>query len=553
MNSKNPAKSLLPLLLALPACSLIIDTNPDGVIYTGGAAGRSGGSSGKTSTTAVGGVIDAGGRAAGSGGSGTAAAGNSTTQNPGGGASVGGAGPSGAGTASGGLGLGGATTSIPTAGAPSGGVATASGGAPALGGAIPTIGGGSPIAGTTANGGTPNAGGKATGGVTGIGGSGGSAVGGTPASGGAIAGAAGATACSPGTMTCSGNIPQLCTNSRVWQDQTVCSGSTPICSGGNCICSSGSQQCKTDGVTPQYCNASGAWQDQTACTGATPICNGEGICGVCKAKERKCDKATPNVCADDGSSWVAQTACSGVTPFCAAGSCTATCPGNGGPTMKLLPEGYCIDTTEVTREQYYNWIVTNPVASPATQIANCSWNTSFVPGADTFNSWPPTGNFQAPVVNIDWCDAYGYCAAVGKRLCGKIGGGSLDFVGENAAPLTSQWINACSAHGTYDYTFGNTYDATACNGFDAGVGSVEYVASRSKCQSPLSTYAGVYDLSGNVREWEDSCEPSTGMSGRCQVRGGAYDFWDTALMCNSPFNVDKIGVSADIGFRCCTQ
>jgi hypothetical protein len=35
-----------------------------------------------------------------------------------------------------------------------------------------------------------------------------------------------------------------------------------------------------------------------------------------------------------------------------------------------------------------------------------------------------SGNF--PITNVDWCDAYAYCAGIGKRLCGKIGGGTLD-------------------------------------------------------------------------------------------------------------------------------
>lgn len=35
----NAAPSLLPILFALPSCSLLIDTNPDGVVFLGGAAG----------------------------------------------------------------------------------------------------------------------------------------------------------------------------------------------------------------------------------------------------------------------------------------------------------------------------------------------------------------------------------------------------------------------------------------------------------------------------------------------------------------------------------
>ena len=78
---------------------------------------------------------------------------------------------------------------------------------------------------------------------------------------------------------------------------------------------------------------------------------------------------------------------------------------------------YCIDATEVTVAAYGAFLATNP--STMTLPASCSMKTSFVPGAPLDLN---RGNY--PVSQVDWCDAWGYCAAVGKHLCGRIGGGN---------------------------------------------------------------------------------------------------------------------------------
>ncbi len=60
--------------------------------------------------------------------------------------------------------------------------------------------------------------------------------------------------------------------------------------------------------------------------------------------------------------------------------CEALCPATtGGPAMVRLPEGYCIDSTEVTRAQYQAWLSSAP--STTGQVSHCGWNTSFTPDA----------------------------------------------------------------------------------------------------------------------------------------------------------------------------
>ena len=53
-------------------------------------------------------------------------------------------------------------------------------------------------------------------------------------------------------------------------------------------------------------------------------------------------------------------------------------------------------------------------------------NTTFAP-LNVEVTWPPTaGQEDYPVVNVDWCDAASFCQWSGKRLCGRLGPGTLD-------------------------------------------------------------------------------------------------------------------------------
>jgi hypothetical protein len=222
---------------------------------------------------------------------------------------------------------------------------------------------------------------------------------------------------------------------------------------------------------------------------------------------------------------------------------STTCPtGNGAAMVEVL--GVCIDSTEVTNAHYAAFLAAGvPPQSTSGSPAACSWNTTYTPSS----GWPAVGKDDYPVVYVDWCDAYAYCQWAGKRLCGRVGGGANAY-DDYDQPGLSQWLRACSAGGQNIYPYGNSYVANACNGIDYGAGASIPVKQASGCQGP----PGIFDLSGNVWEWEDSCQASTGSTDQCRLRGGSFWYGGaTALACASG-NVNDRGAKNDIyGFRCC--
>ncbi len=94
---------------------------------------------------------------------------------------------------------------------------------------------------------------------------------------------------------------------------------------------------------------------------------------------------------------------------------TNDCPSTAGEMIRV--DGYCIDATEVTNDEYGKFIVAKN-GNTAGQPTACAWNTAYAPSCAQL-----VKTAKSPVSCIDWCDAYAFCAWAGKRLCGRIGGG----------------------------------------------------------------------------------------------------------------------------------
>ncbi len=215
---------------------------------------------------------------------------------------------------------------------------------------------------------------------------------------------------------------------------------------------------------------------------------------------------------------------------------------------------WSIDATEVTNAQYAKFLAAKGTDTSG-QPSYCSWNTSFTPTA----GWPaPLEQCNHPVVRVDWCDAYAYCQWAGKRLCGNPSGGAGAFTGFiNIA--ASQWYAACSRATGAKYIYGATYIAGACvdDAFDGKPGGdatdvKRRVGAATNCHGATAPYNAIFDMNGNVAEWEDSCNSTEGTGDDCHVRGGSYSSgWDKCD-CDEGATKKRAQTADDLGFRCCS-
>lgn len=220
----------------------------------------------------------------------------------------------------------------------------------------------------------------------------------------------------------------------------------------------------------------------------------------------------------------------------AADAATApTCPPAFG-AMVLVDAGgllFCIDSTEVTNASY-NVFVGVTGGSPASGVVDASVPTGCA-GNVTFNRLTGAGDASTePASNIDWCDAFAFCAWAGKRLCGKTVGGDAS---------TGEWFTACSNGGAQTHAYGNGYVAGACNEDATGTLMAAPVGSFPGCEGGVP---GIVDMNGNVRELIDDCDLTT-----CSAAGGYYFAPTTG--CAVSALVAKSVAGAATGFRCCAD
>jgi sulfatase modifying factor 1 len=223
-----------------------------------------------------------------------------------------------------------------------------------------------------------------------------------------------------------------------------------------------------------------------------------------------------------------------------AGGTSGGAGGTGGTGVlhgpKLIDVGvYSIDATEVTVAQYKEFL-TAKAGDTSGQIPACSWNTSFYEKAAV-----PLENNTWPIANVDWCDANAFCGWAGKRLCGAIGGGAVSFANFMDA-TKSQWFRSCGNGGTHPN------DTPMCND-KGGFSDVAPVASFPGCEG---FDKGVFDMEGNVAEWVDSCDGSTGKADHCITAGGSE--LDNIAYCTEGLeDVTRDFTSGYFGFRCCSK
>jgi len=169
--------------------------------------------------------------------------------------------------------------------------------------------------------------------------------------------------------------------------------------------------------------------------------------------------------------------------------------------MVLVNDLFCIDVYEATRPD----------------------STASKPGSDESRAVTRKGAY--PWMTKDNTVAAAACLASDKRLCEP-----------------SEWKLACSGPDGQVYSYGDEYEAAACNGIDAfGRSSFHLMPTGSfpECTNEF----GVFDMNGNV--WEHVA----GGDGT-DVRGGAYNCSDSAAFHKCSY-VPGSWTPAALGFRCC--
>ena len=230
-------------------------------------------------------------------------------------------------------------------------------------------------------------------------------------------------------------------------------------------------------------------------------------------------------------------------------SCPATAHG-GGMALITAPGSvyYCIDTHEVTNEQFNEYLadITLPFDShPACAPLKASTRPS-----------PKTTPAVAkrPVNGINYCYAWAYCRWAGRRLCGKIGGGHADSPGDT---ITNEWYYAC-ANGLKEskYPYGDTYVAGTCNSDFSGTFSSTMlvdVGSKTSCHGNDPGHDLVFDMSGNVWEFDDfaTSYAATGPEPSVHSHGGSATDGATDGACGTNNSFGMGTDFSDVGFRCC--
>jgi formylglycine-generating enzyme required for sulfatase activity len=233
-----------------------------------------------------------------------------------------------------------------------------------------------------------------------------------------------------------------------------------------------------------------------------------------------------------------------------AGPCGPSLHGAGMVSVTTAPgKTFCIDATEVTKAHYLAFVESGASGNVA-PAGECQWNLVTVPGAaGECAGYALTGTeMQLPIACVDWCDAYAFCAWAGKRLCGSVAGGPL-LVADQQDPSKDQWYAACTGGDTKrTFPYGSLHQGGIC--VEATSGPAIVTANPLCVGAP----AGLFDLSGNVSEWLDSCDLAGAVQdNKCDVRGGDYTapLADKSLTCAPSHNEPRSHASLKVGFRCC--
>lgn len=181
-----------------------------------------------------------------------------------------------------------------------------------------------------------------------------------------------------------------------------------------------------------------------------------------------------------------------------------TCPTGFGTMALVVRDGgaaFCIDVYEASRED----ATIDSVGTSANIVAHSNGGV-------------------LPWSNLGLIGARTACQGAGKRLCSD-----------------TEWQNACGGINQLIFPYSaDTYNATACNGLDAGEGRAGPAGARLLCEGT----DGALDMSGNLSEWIEGGK----------AHGGSFNSAEVQLRCDQPgTEPDLSAPGPSVGFRCCAD
>jgi formylglycine-generating enzyme required for sulfatase activity/outer membrane protein assembly factor BamD (BamD/ComL family) len=200
------------------------------------------------------------------------------------------------------------------------------------------------------------------------------------------------------------------------------------------------------------------------------------------------------------------------------------------PAHEVFVEGFWIDRTPVTNEEYRHFVQATGHQKPK------HWKGGRI----------PKGKEAHPVVYVSWRDARAYCgwrsgqAGVVIRL-----------------PTEAEWEKAARGTHGWLYPWGDEFDQKKCNSAERGAGDTWPVGRYSRGDSPY----GLADMAGNVWEWTGSLykpypynaqdgREDLKAGGRRVVRGGSWKGNQRIVRVAFRYNIEPSYAYDDVGFRC---
>ena len=204
------------------------------------------------------------------------------------------------------------------------------------------------------------------------------------------------------------------------------------------------------------------------------------------------------------------------------------CPGR--PDMVLIPSirnnsAFCVDPYEASVQ------------------GNLGNQEQPVGGDGSTDAIAEAIRFGVPVGGVSWFQARAACINAGKRLCSA-----------------REWLLACRGASDRTFPYGDDYEPGTCNGFDATRGGITeagaLIRPESDDQGPPKAGGcvsenGVYDLSGNLWEWNNDRFLEGSRRG---LAGGSFRSNRAGLSCVTEGRHEEPEMALETyGFRCCAN